>query len=98
MEDMYRQFFGVMLVLGVLIAVVYLLKQRGIARFTGLRVLGGGAERIVKVVERVPLTAQHTVHLVQIGQRRVLISSSPGSCQLITEISERDAQQQEAPR
>ena len=30
------------------------------------------------------------MHVVQIGQRRVLISSSPGSCQLITEISEQD--------
>ncbi len=51
----------------------------------------GGPDRIVKVIERIPLTAQHAVHLVQIGHRRVLISSSPGSCQLITEISEQDA-------
>jgi flagellar biogenesis protein FliO len=54
-----------------------------------MRVLGGGQERVMKVVERIPLTAQHTVHLVQIGERRVLIASSPGSCQLITEISDR---------
>jgi flagellar biosynthetic protein FliO len=86
MEEMYRQFFGVMVVLAILIAVIYLLKQRGIARFAGMR----GPERIVKVIERIPLTAQHAVHVVQIGQRRVLLSSSPGSCQLIAEISERD--------
>lgn len=92
MEDMYRQFLGVLLVLAILVIALYLLKQRGIVRFTGARVLGG-ADRVVKVIERVPLTAQHTVHLVQIGQRRVLISSSPGSCQLITEISEREIQQ-----
>jgi flagellar biogenesis protein FliO len=90
MEDMYRQFFGVLLVLGILITALYLLKQRGLARFTGMRVLGG-PERVMKVVERIPLTAQHAVHLVQIGQRRVLIASSPQSCALITEISERDA-------
>jgi flagellar biosynthetic protein FliO len=89
MEDMYRQFFGVLLVLGILIGAVYVLKQRGLARFTGMRVLGG-QERVMKVVERIPLTAQHAVHLVQIGQRRVLIASSPQSCELITEISERD--------
>jgi len=89
MEDMYRQFLGVLLVLAILVTALYLLKQRGIVRFTGARVTGG-ADRVVKVIERVPLTAQHTVHLVQIGQRRVLISSSPGSCQLITEISERE--------
>jgi flagellar biosynthetic protein FliO len=89
MEDMYRQFFGVLLVLGILIGAVYLLKQRGLARFTGMRVLSG-QERVMKVVERIPLTAQHAVHLVQIGQRRVLIASSPQSCELITEISERD--------
>jgi flagellar biogenesis protein FliO len=89
MEDMYRQFLGVLVVLAILVTALYLLKQRGLVRFTGARVLGG-ADRVVKVIERVPLTAQHTVHLVQIGQRRVLISSSPGSCQLITEISERE--------
>jgi len=93
MEDMYRQFLGVLVVLAILVTALYLLKQRGLVRFTGARVLGGGADRMVKVIERVPLTAQHTVHLVQIGQRRVLISSSPGSCQLITEISEREIEQ-----
>ena len=90
MEDMYRQFWGVLAVLGLLVTAIYLLKQRGIARFRGIRGLST-PDRIVKVVERIPLTAQHTMHLVQIGQRRVLISSSPGSCQLITEISEQDA-------
>jgi flagellar biogenesis protein FliO len=89
MDDMYRQFLGVLLVLGILVTALYLLKQKGLIRFAGPRVLGGN-ERLVKVIERVPLTAQHTVHLVQIGERRVLISSSPGSCQLITEISERE--------
>lgn len=92
MEDMYRQFLGVLLVLAILVIVLYLLKQRGIVRFTA-RALGKTGH-IVKVIERVPLTAQHTMHVVQIGQRRVLISSSPGSCQLITEISERDALQE----
>ncbi len=91
MDDMYRQFLGVLVVLGILVTALYLMKQKGLVRFTGARVLGGG-ERMVKVIERVPLTAQHTVHLVQIGQRRVLISSSPGSCQLITEISEHEAE------
>jgi flagellar biogenesis protein FliO len=95
MEDMYRQLWGVLGVLGILVTALYLLKQRGIARFTGIRKLGG-ADRIVKVVERIPLTAQHTMHLVQIGHRRVLISSSPGSCQLITEISEQDTSQEAA--
>jgi flagellar biogenesis protein FliO len=90
MEEMYRQFLGVLLVLGILVAALYMLKQRGWARFMGMRVLTG-PERVMKVLERVPLTAQHAVHLVQIGQRRVLIASSPRSCQLITEISERDS-------
>jgi len=90
MEDVYRQFVGVLLVLGILVTVLYLLKQRGIVRFKSVRGLGA-SDRLVKVVERIPLTSQHTVHLVQIGERRVLIASSPGSCQLITEVSEQDA-------
>lgn len=90
MEDVYRQFVGVLLVLAILVIALYLLKQRGIVRFKNMPGLGGG-DRLMKVVERVPLTAQHAVHLVQIGERRVLIASSPGSCQLITEISEESA-------
>jgi flagellar biogenesis protein FliO len=90
MEDVYRQFVGVLLVLGILVTALYLLKQRGIVRFKSVRGLGG-PDRLVKVVERIPLDAQHTVHLVQIGERRILIASSPGSCQLITEVSEQEA-------
>jgi len=90
MEDVYRQFVGVLLVLAILVTVLYLLKQRGIVRFKSMPGLGG-ADRLMKVVERVPLTAQHAVHLVQIGERRVLIASSPGSCQLIAEISEQES-------
>ena len=37
MEDMYRQFLGVLLVLAILVTALYLLKQRGLVRFTGAR-------------------------------------------------------------
>src|ERR1700722_7036778 len=90
MEEMYRQFLGVLLVLGILVAALYMLKQRGLARFMGMRVLAG-PDRVMGGLERLPPTAPQAVHLVQIGQRRVLIASSPRPCQLITEISERDS-------
>ena len=86
---MYRQFAGVLLVLGVLIGCLWLLKRRGFVRFTGVRG-ESRPDRVVTVIERVPLGAQHALHVLQIGRRRVLISSSPGSCQLITEISASD--------
>lgn len=89
MDEMYREFLGVLLVLGILVTALVLLQRRGLARFTGIRGLGD-TNRVMKVVERVSLTGQHAVYLVQIGQRQVLIASSPGSCQLIAEVSARE--------
>jgi flagellar biogenesis protein FliO len=84
MADAYRQFFGVLLVLATLIVLLVWAKRRGFARWNGLRM--AREEPMIRIVERVSLTPQHTLHVLAVGERRLLVTSSPGSCQLITEL------------
>jgi len=83
MEDLYRQFFGIVIVLGALITMLWYARKRGFAR---LNIGSAGSNRLLKVVERVPLTPQHTLFVVTVLDRTMLLSSSPGSCQLISEL------------
>ena len=85
MNEIYRQFAGVLIVLAILGAALWLARNRGFAQWKPSR--KPGRERTVIVLERVPLTPQHTLHLLAVGERRLLLSSSPNSCQLILEIA-----------
>jgi flagellar biogenesis protein FliO len=37
----------------------------------------------MKTIERLPLTAQHSLHLVSVGGRTLLVAVSPGGCSVI---------------
>ncbi len=41
------------------------------------------APRALEVVERVTLGPHHALHLVRVGERRVLVATAPSSCQVI---------------
>jgi|WetSurMetagenome_2_1015567.scaffolds.fasta_scaffold274008_2 flagellar biogenesis protein FliO len=84
MEDLYQQFIGIVIVLGALISMLWYARKRGFAR---LNIGTAGPNRLLKVVERVPLTSQHTLFLVSVGDRTMVLSSSPGSCQVVTELN-----------
>jgi flagellar biogenesis protein FliO len=45
--------------------------------------LGPGRDRRMQVIERVALSPQHTLCLVKVGERIVMIGTAPSSCQLI---------------
>jgi len=85
MDEIYRQLAGVLVVLTILGASLWVAKRRGFARWNALS--KRSRERTVTVLERVPLTPQHTLHLLAVGERRLLVTSSPSSCQLIIEIT-----------
>lgn len=65
---------GVFLLLG---ASLWWLRRKGLAQFTT-----GGTRpaRRLEVLERLPLTAQHSLHLVRMDQRTILIALSPSGC------------------
>ena len=43
------------------------------------------APRRMQVVERLPLTPQHSLHLVRIDGRLLVVASGPGGCSLLEE-------------
>jgi len=37
----------------------------------------------MRVIERVHLTPQHSLHLVNLGNRTILVAASPSNCQIL---------------
>jgi flagellar biogenesis protein FliO len=76
-----QQMLAVLAVFGVLGGALWWLRQRGFARFTmaSSRKTAG----FLSQVERLPLSATHSLHLVRMADRAILIASWPGGCQAI---------------
>jgi flagellar biosynthetic protein FliO len=77
-----QQMAGVCGVLAILIATIFLLSKRGLAR-VNFRIGGSSRARNLEVVERLPLTPQHSLHLVRMADRFLLLSVSPAGCSLL---------------
>lgn len=72
----------VLLVFALLGGLLWFTKRRGLVSFPmGTR--RGANGRRLEVLERVPLTAQHALHLVRVADRTVLIVTAPSSCTLV---------------
>jgi flagellar biogenesis protein FliO len=72
-------------VIGVLAALaiaLYVLRGRGMVQFA-VKGTGGANARRLQSIERLPLTAQHSLHLVRVAGRVILIAVSPGGCSLL---------------
>jgi len=77
-----QQILAVLFVLGLLGGTLLWLRSKGMVRFTGggLRRSGG---RRMQSIERLPLTPQHSLHLVSVSGRILLIAVSPGGCTVL---------------
>ncbi len=78
--ELFRQFFSVLAVFALLGAALWALRRGG---FASLRARREG--RLLKSVERLPLTPQHALHLVKIGGRQVVVATHPQGCALLME-------------
>jgi len=58
------------------------LRRRGMARFR-LGLPQRKAARRLEMMERLPLTPQHSLHMVRVGGRELLIAVSPSGCSLL---------------
>jgi hypothetical protein len=93
--DVLRQVFSVLLVFSLLGAVLWALRRGGrisFQRFTvrslaRKRALGNTKSMVA--VERLALTTQHTLHLVRINGREVLVATHPQGCSVVTTVAER---------
>jgi len=79
----------VLVVFALLGALLWFAKRRGTASFS-MSLRRAGAGRRLEVLERVPLTAQHALHLVRVSDRTVLIATAPSSCTLLDAPGELD--------
>ena len=81
MEDI-QQALVVMAVLTMLGVALYVLRAKGMVRFA-VKGMGNSGERRLQSIERLPLTAQHSLHLVRVAGRVILIAVSPGGCSVL---------------
>ena len=80
--EVFQQFLIVLIVLGLLCGALWALKRKGWAS-TGLRrKREEGAPRL-EVIDRLPLTQHHSLHLVRLADRTLLIGLSPSGCNLL---------------
>jgi flagellar biogenesis protein FliO len=79
--EMIQQSLAVLAVLSLLAVTLWWLRRKGFAQAgTGGR---RRSARRLQVLERLPLTPQHSLHLVRAPGKAVLLSSSPGGCSVI---------------
>jgi flagellar biosynthetic protein FliO len=80
--EVFQQFLVVLIVLGLLCAALWALKRKGWAR-TGLRRKHDHGQPRLEVIDRLPLTQHHSLHLVRLADRTLLIGLSPNGCNLL---------------
>ena len=72
----------VLAVLGGLIGLLWLLRRKGVAQMR-LPSRKRSAARKLELLERMPLSATHSLHLVRAGDTVLLVGLSPSSCQML---------------
>jgi flagellar biosynthetic protein FliO len=77
---MLQQILAVFLVLALLLAALWLLRRKGLASMPLGLARRSAARRQMQVIERIPLTAQHSLHLVSVSGRMIVIGVSPAGC------------------
>ena len=58
------------------------LRRKGLAQFN-MKGIGRPSGRRMQSIERLALTPQHSLHLVDVGGRTLLIAVSPGGCSVL---------------
>jgi flagellar biogenesis protein FliO len=76
-----QQMLAVLAVFGILGGALWWLRRRGLARFATTGQQKG--TKVLAQIERLPLSATHSLHLVRMADRAILIASWPGGCQAI---------------
>ena len=74
-----NQVAAVLSVLGLLTVVVWWLRRRGVRPGFTRRT----RVRLIEDLERVPLGAQQTLHLVRVGERVLLVACYPSGCAVL---------------
>jgi flagellar biogenesis protein FliO len=85
---------AVLVVLALLFGLLWLARRKGLAALS-LRLPGpaaGRAPRQLRVVERLPLSGQHSLQLISCAGRFILVAVSPQGCSSIADFAELPAE------
>ena len=77
----FQQILGVIAVFGLLAATLCWARRRGLAQVPALTQRRKG--RILRIVDRVPLAPAHSLHLIRMADRAILLTVSPSGCQVL---------------
>jgi len=80
--EMTEQLLAVFVVLGLLCGSLWILKRKGLVRTSLRRPARPGQPRL-EVIDRLALTPQHSLHLVRVADRTLLVGLSPQGCNLL---------------
>jgi len=80
------QVAAIVVVLGLLAAVAWWLRRRGLLQTTSPRRSAG---RRLESLERLPLGPQQTLHLVRMGSRALLVATTSSGCTLLDSVDVR---------
>jgi flagellar biogenesis protein FliO len=59
------------------------LRKKGLLRFAaGLQ----RSDKELRVIDRIVLTPNHSLHIVKVGTKTLLVAASPGNCQVLETI------------
>jgi flagellar biosynthetic protein FliO len=81
--DYLVQMSGVFLVMVIMAGLLWILRRKGIARFPALVRHGKANKPVLQIVDRLALTPQHSIHLVRVAGRAVLVGVSPTGCSFL---------------
>jgi flagellar biosynthetic protein FliO len=89
-----QQILMILVVFALLGGLLWLMRRRGALAFSPRR---SGVRRI-EVLERIPLTPHHALHLVRISGKVVLIGTAPSACTLLDQSNSEALAQQDFVR
>jgi len=78
--ELVRQIVAVSGVLLLLAGALWWLRRHGVAQVRPRR---GGRPRMLETVDRLALVPQHSLHLVRVGGRGLLVAAGPSGCTLL---------------
>jgi flagellar biogenesis protein FliO len=81
---MVQQALAILLVLALLAAALWFLRSRGLAHYRGA--VRRNSTTHLEAIARLPLTPQHSVHLVRVSDHAVLLALSPTGCTLVERV------------
>lgn len=79
--EILQQLLAVALVLGAVWALVWVMKRKGWAQARIRR--SPGSQTQLEVIDRLTLTPQHSVHLIRLADRILLVGLSPNGCNVL---------------